>query len=64
MLLASPRNSIAAQLHLFKLLDCKTMVVPAPQPIMIASILDAAGSQVLKAPTLGELLDKQHAPYL
>jgi hypothetical protein len=52
-----------AHLHLFQLLDVKVMVVPEPQPIMIASILEASGAQALKAPTLSELLDQEHEPY-
>ncbi|OJJ48921.1 hypothetical protein ASPZODRAFT_1354781 [Penicilliopsis zonata CBS 506.65] len=63
MFLSSPRNSIAAHSHLFKLLDCKTILIPDPQPAVVDDILKASSLRALAAPSLAYLIDTLHPEY-
>ncbi|KAH8661697.1 hypothetical protein BGZ60DRAFT_566347 [Tricladium varicosporioides] len=63
LFLSSPRNSVAAHSHLFKSLDCKTLLVPDPKSPMIAGVLAAQPLNVLKVPSIHELLDDRARPY-
>ncbi|KAI9874071.1 MAG: hypothetical protein M1830_010225, partial [Pleopsidium flavum] len=63
MLFTSPHYSILAQVHLIKLVDCKTMLAPAGRPPVIDGILESYEMQVYQIPELEELFDQDHPHY-
>lgn len=59
MFLASPRNSVAAQISLLSRLKCKTMVLPSPHPLSLTAILHEHELRVLEIPSVQELLSQK-----
>lgn len=60
MFLTSPRNSVAAQIELFKKLNCKWLLSPAPRPPPVTAILTAYEVRVLEVPSVRDLLETKH----
>ncbi|KAL6713342.1 hypothetical protein ACLMJK_008807 [Lecanora helva] len=63
MLCTSPRYSSLGQVHLMKLVDCKTMLVPSERPPVIDSILKEYEMRMLEIPELDELLGHSYPDY-
>jgi len=63
LLLTSPRNSQAAHVNLFKLLDCTTMITSSPVPAPVTGILSSHAMRVAVLPSLDALLDQPHEHY-
>lgn len=59
MFLASPRNSVAAQINLLNRLKCKTVLSPSPRPPPVTAILDVHQLHVIDIPSVQELLGKK-----
>jgi hypothetical protein len=61
----SPRNTVAAHTHLFKLLDRKAIITGDPPPPNLGEIFRAYPLQALTAPSIQELLEIRypHYPY-
>ncbi|OGM40164.1 hypothetical protein ABOM_011672 [Aspergillus bombycis] len=60
MFLTSPRNSVVAHNSLLKRLDCTTLISPVPRPPPVTNILEASPLDVLDAPSVDELVSKEH----
>lgn len=59
--LTSPRNSVAAQLHLLDRLSCKTILSPTPRPPQTIAILEGDKKlRVFDVPSVDDLLYKKH----
>lgn len=65
MLFTSPRYSVPAQVNLFTLVNCKTILVPEQRPPIVESILASHSYATKEIPTLEELLTTSypHYPY-
>ncbi|KAF4631099.1 hypothetical protein G7Y89_g7043 [Cudoniella acicularis] len=63
LLLLSPENSIAAYSNLLDLLNCKTMLVPDPQPPMISAVLTEHRLRVLAVLSVDYFLNHKHPYY-
>jgi thioester reductase-like protein/aryl carrier-like protein len=62
-LLISPRNNIAANVNLFKLTNCTTVISPAPHSAILGEVDSVYPITVLEPPSVEELLDKQYAHF-
>lgn len=60
MFLPSPRNSIAAQQSLLNRLNCTTFIAPEPRPGPVNDILEVCPINVLKVPSVDELVNTPH----
>jgi acyl-coenzyme A synthetase/AMP-(fatty) acid ligase len=58
----SPRNSIAAQKHLLEHLETCALVTTDPEPVSVSSILREYPIDVIRIPSLDELLCSQDVP--
>ncbi|KAL2833587.1 putative NRPS-like enzyme [Aspergillus pseudoustus] len=58
----SPRNSIAAQKHLFARLETRVLVTTDPEPVFVSSILREYPIDVIRIPSLDELLRSDDVP--
>jgi acyl-coenzyme A synthetase/AMP-(fatty) acid ligase len=58
----SPRNSVAAQKHLLERLETRVLVTPDPEPVSVSSILREYPIDVIRIPSLDELLCAQNVP--
>lgn len=63
MLLISPRNSLEAQLNLFKQTGCHKLVTTSPGPPAIQQLADASGFPVFHVPSVDELFEQDHVHY-
>lgn len=63
MFLASPRNSVDAQINPLDRLKCKTVISPNPRPPPVTAILVAHKLRVLEIPSVQELLSKKNRPF-
>lgn len=59
----SPTYSTLAQANLLKLVDCKTMLAPEARLPAVDAINESYEMRLYQIPTLGELLDEDHAHY-
>ena len=63
MLFNSPRNSVDAHVNLFALQDCKTLIIPEPQPPYIAALLAAYPMRTLRLPSLDDFLNIESSAF-
>lgn len=63
MLFNSPRNSVDAHVSLFKLKDCKTLILPETDPSFVPSIISRYPMRILRFPGLDNLFDNQKVYY-
>jgi acyl-coenzyme A synthetase/AMP-(fatty) acid ligase len=60
----SPRNSVAAQKHLLERLEARVLVTTDPEPVPVSSIRREYSINVIRIPSLDELLCSQDVlPY-
>ena len=60
LFLTSPRNSVAAQISLFKRPQCKTLISFAPRPPAVTAIIDSQDFRVVEVPGMEYFLDIHH----
>lgn len=60
MFFTSPRNSVSAHGSLFERLNCTKIVAPTPRPPPVTAIINAIEISVLEAPSVDDLLNKEH----
>lgn len=60
LFLTSPRNSIAAQIHLFDRLECTVLLSSNPRPPAVTAIASHRDFPVFEVPSVSYLLDTQH----
>ncbi|KAJ0423276.1 hypothetical protein BJY00DRAFT_310406 [Aspergillus carlsbadensis] len=58
----SPRNSIAAQKHLLSKLETRILVTSNPEPVSVSSILREYPIDIIRIPSLDELLRSEYVP--
>ena len=63
MFLTSPRNSIAAHISLLEQLGCKKILMPDPEPPPALALLAVHKLDVLRVPTVTDLLQQSHAHF-
>ena len=63
MLYNSPRNSLDAHIKLLDLQNCRTILLPEPQPPHVAALLDARPMRTLRLPSLEELFKRRSSHY-
>ena len=59
----SPRNSVAAQVSLFKTLKVKAILCPNPRPPPVTAILEAYQLPIDEIPSVSALLEKDYPHY-
>ncbi|TVY56661.1 Non-canonical non-ribosomal peptide synthetase FUB8 [Lachnellula cervina] len=60
ILFTSPRNSIAAHVNLFDILDCKVILAPTPRPPPTTAILAEHTMQILEVPSVEHLITTKY----
>ena len=63
MLYNSPRNSLDAHINLLDLQNCRTLILPEPQPSCAAALLNAHPMRTLQLPGLEELFNGRSLYY-
>lgn len=63
MFMASPRNSLAAQDHLFKQLNCTKLLTPVPRPPPVVALAENLKLNVIEVPSVADLLNKEYAHF-
>ena len=63
MLYNSPRNSLDAHINLLDLQNCRTLILPEPQPPYVAALLNAHPMRTLRLPSLEELFSGRSLYY-
>ncbi|KAL3446441.1 putative NRPS-like enzyme [Aspergillus insuetus] len=58
----SPRNSVAAQKHLLERLETRVLVTTDPEPVSVSSIRREYPIEIIRIPSLDELLWSQNVP--
>jgi hypothetical protein len=60
MFMTSPRNSVAAQDHLFQQLGCTKLLTPVPRPPPVVALAENLKTDVLEVPGVADLLNKNY----
>ena len=63
MLYNSPRNSLDAHINLLEVQNCRTIIVPEPEPSYVAPLLNAHPMRILRLPSLEELFNGKSLHY-
>ncbi|KAH8706029.1 hypothetical protein BGW36DRAFT_21546 [Talaromyces proteolyticus] len=59
----SPRNSVAAQDHLFKQLNCTKLLTPAPRPPPVVALAEILKTDVFEIPSVADLVNKKYPDF-
>lgn len=63
MLYNSPRNSLDAHVNLLELQNCRTIILPEPQPPYVAALLATHPMRTLQLPSLDQLFNRRSLHY-
>lgn len=61
--MTSPRNSVAAQDHLFRQLNCTKLLTPAPRPPPVVALAENLQTDVFEIPSVADLVNKKYPDF-